>query len=631
MHDVEHHSPRGPLTGRLFMAQRAATVRWTCGLLGAFIFIAVIATGLTSPQTAGSALATQSPEPRQIGSYNAFAGRINEAGLAAGFSSADIGALNAWRPAVFDVNTGSEQMLPSPPFTPGGGQVDGLNDVGQVFGSWVGGGFVWDLNSQTIRYLNGPGGAWSRVTDINNYGIATGFSWVGSTLVGVRWDLADGIPTTIGSLGGNNTAPYDINDAGFIVGSSYIANGDQHAFVWDPTTRVMRDLGLVGADNGAMAINESNQVAAWGSATGSIFRTYLIDAASGSKRNIGGLGGNETFPHGMNNLGQIVGRATTPDELEHPFVWDPAVGTLIRLTDIGNPLALPSDSEGDGFANDINDAGQIVGINNEWVPTGIGGGSYTRVHLEVWDLRDVAEPPQIDVGQATITEPDAGHCRSLRVPVTLTRGARTVITANYSVASINPASNGTSVPAATGTIRFAPGRSGGLSPTIRWINICVAPDLIPETDEVLDVELSDLNGDVVPGRVTNQSTVFDNDAEPTDMSVSVGDVSISEGDAASGLSRKAWVSITLSRPAPAALTIRIVLADGTAVSSVDFKPRTTEFSVTFSRGQRQRFIAIPILPDYRIEFDENLTVNVEPAPGLLIERGVATVSIENDD
>jgi probable HAF family extracellular repeat protein len=49
----------------------------------------------------------------------------------------------------------------------------------------------------------------------------------------------------IGTLGGNESAAMGINAAGFIVGWSLTAAGDRHAFLWDPTTHLMTDLGVL--------------------------------------------------------------------------------------------------------------------------------------------------------------------------------------------------------------------------------------------------------------------------------------------------------------------------------------------------------------------------------------------------
>ncbi len=50
----------------------------------------------------------------------------------------------------------------------------------------------------------------------------------------------------LGSLGGANSRAASINNRGMVVGFAQTANQDDHAFVWDPSSPTMRDLGTLG-------------------------------------------------------------------------------------------------------------------------------------------------------------------------------------------------------------------------------------------------------------------------------------------------------------------------------------------------------------------------------------------------
>lgn len=93
----------------------------------------------------------------------------------------------------------------------------------------------------------------------------------------------------LGTLGGSWDAAYDINERGQIVGSSYIAAGESHAFLWNYGTMI--DLGTLG---------------------GPFIHSTAVD---------------------VNERGQIIGNSRTTSGEEHAFLWDR--GTMIDLGTLG--------------------------------------------------------------------------------------------------------------------------------------------------------------------------------------------------------------------------------------------------------------------------------------------------------
>ena len=69
---------------------------------------------------------------------------------------------------------------------------------------------------------------------------------------------------------------------------------------------------------------------------------------------LGTLGGAESYAFGLNNAGQVVGRAQVANRHLHPFVWDNGVMTDLDPDGVPNGFADPA-------AGAINEAGQIVG------------------------------------------------------------------------------------------------------------------------------------------------------------------------------------------------------------------------------------------------------------------------------
>ncbi|MEH2079007.1 MAG: DUF3466 family protein [Nostoc sp.] len=169
--------------------------------------------------------------------------------------------------------------------------------------------------------------------------------------------------TDLGSLNPTATgfdafsAAYDINNAGQVVGNSILPSTDvfrSNAFRTAPNSAInplTDDLGTLGGNSStSYAINDFGQVV--GESKKSVYGSdyaFLWSDATGMQ-NLGTLGGEFSFAYGINNLGQVVGSAETKEGEFHAFFYSGS-GELQDLTTL----------EGSSSARDINDSGQIVG------------------------------------------------------------------------------------------------------------------------------------------------------------------------------------------------------------------------------------------------------------------------------
>jgi len=103
-----------------------------------------------------------------------------------------------------------------------------------------------------------------------------------------------------------------------------------HAFVWTPLLG-MQDLGTLG-DPGAVQCGDSGQ---WRRHDWRVMRRDLWQEATtsaagaldhGADADLGTLGGAEGFANGMNEQGDIVGESQTPNGVFHATLW-PVEGT----------------------------------------------------------------------------------------------------------------------------------------------------------------------------------------------------------------------------------------------------------------------------------------------------------------
>ncbi|WP_203907838.1 hypothetical protein [Rhizocola hellebori] len=149
-----------------------------------------------------------------------------------------------------------------------------INNRRQIVGGE--GSYVWIWDHGTVTDITPPLGN-ARVRGFNDRGqvllnaAAPDPGDPNSPVVsrGMLWD--HGVLTDIGDLGGANTEVTDLNDHGWVTGSSETADGRFHAFVWQ--NGIMRDIGLRQAPGSlGSAINNRGQVAGRATFDGATWR-----------------------------------------------------------------------------------------------------------------------------------------------------------------------------------------------------------------------------------------------------------------------------------------------------------------------------------------------------------------------
>jgi probable HAF family extracellular repeat protein len=160
---------------------------------------------------------------------------------------------------------------------------------------------------------------------------------------------------SLGTLGGENSEPWDLNDATQVVGGAETADGEEHAFLWT-AARGMEDLGTLGGSwSRAGGISQTGVVVGASETAEGTLEVFLW-TRSGGMRSLGSPGSNPEFlaATGINTHRRVVG-ITFPEGpvVDLPFLWMPG-GGIQQLPTLGGP---------NGAVWDINEFGQMVGTS----------------------------------------------------------------------------------------------------------------------------------------------------------------------------------------------------------------------------------------------------------------------------
>lgn len=204
--------------------------------------------------------------------------------------------------------------------------------------------------------------------------------------------------------------------------------------------------------------------------------------------------------------------------------------------------------------------------------------------------------------------------KSVSFVVTLSNPSADTVTVNYATAD-GSAVAGVDYVAASGTFTFAPGQ------TVQAVTLYVITDLVDEPNETFLVNLSSPTNAVIADGSSTITIVDDDDA-----SLSVGDVTVTEGD--SGTTVASFV-VSLSTPSSQTVTVNYATADGTAIAGSDYS--STSGTLTFAPGQTSQTVNVNVTPDLVNEVTESFTLNLSSPSSATIADGSGTGTILDDD
>lgn len=244
-------------------------------------------------------------------------------------------------------------------------------------------------------------------------------------------------------------------------------------------------------------------------------------------------------------------------------------------------------------------------------PATVADGSGTATVLDDDPASD--STPELRIGDLTLPEGNAGSTTGT-VTVRLSAPAAATVTVDYALTAGTAGSGDFST--RTGTLTIAAGATSAAVP------VTVRGDALDEPAESFTATLSAASG----ARLADASgsvTIVDDDSAPR---LSVSDVAVVEGDSGSG---SAPLTVRLSAPATADVTVDYATADGSAVAGRDYTAGTG--TLVFTPGQISKTVTVTTAGGTGAEADESFSVDLSAATGAAVRDGKGRATLRNDD
>jgi hypothetical protein len=216
---------------------------------------------------------------------------------------------------------------------------------------------------------------------------------------------------------------------------------------------------------------------------------------------------------------------------------------------------------------------------------------------------------------------------TLTVTVTRTGGSDGTVSVDYATVAGGTATGGAVCGAgvdyvnAMGTLTF------GNGVTSQTFNITICNDTLDETDETINLMLSNVMGGATIGtQSTAVVTILDDDATPSIAIVSPSPTA--EGNAG----QTPFVfNVNLSAASGQTVTVHYSTADGTATVANNDYVAIPDTILTFLPGETNKTITVQVNGDLAFEPDETFFVNLSMPVNATISNAQGTGTIVNDD
>jgi hypothetical protein len=232
------------------------------------------------------------------------------------------------------------------------------------------------------------------------------------------------------------------------------------------------------------------------------------------------------------------------------------------------------------------------------------------------DFKILSDPVvgTVSIADVSVTEGNAGT-KTVTFTVSATGGA--AFTVGFATAN-GTAMAGVDYVATSGTLSFAVGEIS------KTISVTINGDATFEPDETFFLNLANASNGVTITDGQGFATIGNDDPVPVSETISVGDVTVTEGNAGT-----TTATFTVTRTGTQSLSVNFATANGTATAGSDYV--ATSGTLTFAAGETQKTISVLVNGDTIVEGSETFFVNLMNQTSGTIVDGQGLGVILNDD
>ncbi len=246
-----------------------------------------------------------------------------------------------------------------------------------------------------------------------------------------------------------------------------------------------------------------------------------------------------------------------------------------------------------------------------------GDANYTSSKAVFVD-HSVANLPSLTINDVSLNEGNSGTTAFV-FSVSLQHASGAPVSVDFASANDSAVAPG-DYTATNGTLNFAG------STTTQTITVQVAGDTTVEPDERFFVNLSSASGATIAD-AQGSGTILDDD-QPPPPAASIDDVIVQEPVLRGITQTRARFTVSLDRPAPGPVSLRVRTQSGTAIQNQDFDGN--DFVLRFTAGQREKVVDVFIREDDILEPTENFFVELSEPQGITLTDALGEGSILDD-